>query len=662
MTYNPKIKNTSKDDMSIDANIDANNITMGEAEDGDWTDGIFAFDTETNVGTAIDKINELLKGLAPKVPSDLNNLSVESTSTLLGRGVSVKIMDAAGDVPIDHSFSNFQDDQFSTSQDHKKLVFARQEGTNVTRLGAFSADATQSIIAVDMNEIGDAIPNGNAEGDSNDTHVNLRDNSFRVVRGKKSTFKLYINGDATIHQYFGEIENTIDDAQELILVSADPASYPFDAKLSLSEIQDGKFLNSGESFDLFQSRTATLSFPGDHLKNGHNFFRLSHEIEGEGEVFTNYVDFFRDLATKEGATKTFSLDPNPANDYVEITYDDNPKKYLSGIHYYTDGGYLCQGSIENFGSDVYSAKTNGGIRRAAASATTGLSVTSHFSDTDFDTVANIYNFNQSNNNSIQISHEPQTRLFASPPEVIIALEDVYNNATERVTLVVNLNNQKLMFDNFGQTSNGLVENFDDEVYREKVDSIGDLSQTTAGTSDWDSAVDLTSNDMVIALGQLQAQANMVNSLTDIQDSNPQQRSTMNFIGDPTEDAYYIRKFVRSSGFNAGKLVVELGKDISSSPSGNDVVIVDTTGTTLDIELKNQAGEWKSVLLNTGIRAANQTSGANLTQSPNGTLQLGFDLGQSPIPAEAAGGGSIYMRIKTNQSFIGSIKKIELVHS
>mgnify|MGYP005675225559 FL=1 len=61
--------------------------TIGAAEDGDYTDGLFTnFTTTTTTGTAIDKINEVLKLLAPGPAPD-----VASINTTSANGISAKL-------------------------------------------------------------------------------------------------------------------------------------------------------------------------------------------------------------------------------------------------------------------------------------------------------------------------------------------------------------------------------------------------------------------------------------------------------------------------------------------------------------------------------------------------------------------------------------------
>jgi len=58
------------------------NLTIGDPEDGSYTDGIFKdFTPTTPVGTAIDRFNEMFSLLAPTPPSDWNSASISIGGT-----------------------------------------------------------------------------------------------------------------------------------------------------------------------------------------------------------------------------------------------------------------------------------------------------------------------------------------------------------------------------------------------------------------------------------------------------------------------------------------------------------------------------------------------------------------------------------------------------
>ena len=62
--------------------IAASGGTIGTADDGDYSDGLFTdFTTSTTVGTAVDKFNEILKALAPSEAPALDDIDCNDTGT-----------------------------------------------------------------------------------------------------------------------------------------------------------------------------------------------------------------------------------------------------------------------------------------------------------------------------------------------------------------------------------------------------------------------------------------------------------------------------------------------------------------------------------------------------------------------------------------------------
>ena len=56
--------------------------TIGDAEDGDYADGLYTdFTTSTNIGTAVDRFNEVLKALAPTPAPSLDDIDVNQDGT-----------------------------------------------------------------------------------------------------------------------------------------------------------------------------------------------------------------------------------------------------------------------------------------------------------------------------------------------------------------------------------------------------------------------------------------------------------------------------------------------------------------------------------------------------------------------------------------------------
>ena len=63
---NITITSASNGQITIASSGGGGDSTIGDAEDGDYTDGLYTdFTSSTNIGTAVDRFNEVLKALAP---------------------------------------------------------------------------------------------------------------------------------------------------------------------------------------------------------------------------------------------------------------------------------------------------------------------------------------------------------------------------------------------------------------------------------------------------------------------------------------------------------------------------------------------------------------------------------------------------------------------
>ena len=611
MTYNPKIKNTSNTDMSIDANVDANNITMGDAEDNDWTDGIFAFSTETKVGTAIDKINELLKGLAPKVPSDLNNLS----STVGGADVKL-----AFDTSTDTDLTEF--DKVLQKDPYIKMV-----GPNYSRLGAYSS--------VHATEIGPAISivlNGDKDADVQGAVTNLRADSFRVVSGKQSTFKIFINDD-NIPKYEAVVSN--ESAHTEVLNLADSS------ELELTEVSNGKFLSSDQVFDLFQHRTGILHIGSQHLVPGANFVKVEHQIEGEDtSVVTNYVDFVIDEETSNDSGVTTYTQGNEASYNITLqgsdftTSDSTKIKYISGIPHYHSGEYGLEGTIGKFSTNLYSNKNNGGIKGVDNLSNANLQLNANFDDTHLDLTTKQYTFNVANSNILSVSFAANSRLVGRP-DIDIILENAIDESN-RGKFTYN-SHDGILFDNYVASNNNLVEDFSGETKRMKADK----------TTSWDSNALLTDADLAVFQGSLVTHNSLnVLGLGAKHPVNVLGTTLPTFASTGTAGHYY-RAFVNTAAAFSNCIITITGTGFTTSDNlGPDNFTVSMTGGDGTEYDATQLYDNQSKGKNTGIHP----SSCNTT-----TFKTGFTLGTNGVPQNQ----NCVMHIEIDQGSAVTISNIQI---
>ena len=78
---NVTIADNSSGSFTISASTSGGS-TIGNAEDGSYSDGLFTdFATDTAIGDAIDRFNEVLKALAPAPAPDLDDIDCNEDGT-----------------------------------------------------------------------------------------------------------------------------------------------------------------------------------------------------------------------------------------------------------------------------------------------------------------------------------------------------------------------------------------------------------------------------------------------------------------------------------------------------------------------------------------------------------------------------------------------------
>lgn len=626
MTYNPKIKNTSNTDMSIDANVDANNITMGDPDNNNWEDGLFAFSTETKVGAAIDKINELLKGLSPNPPQGLDNISSE-----LVHGVDAGIAFTAGG---NTGFVDVVELQGRPATAERE-IYSLQDAPDYQRLGAYK---TGDSFMLSLN--GDKAIDANGDG----SIVNLRPDALKVVRGEVSNFKIELNGA----EYIISTDLAQDDSQGVqnYGVYADNNLIA----LSFGPIRDGKHLSTGADFNVFQHRTVTLGFEVDtldgptSLQNGFNKIKVYHKIGGDidsagywddAEV-SNWADFIYDPT---GAIQSAYSSQNVDISSLESAESDALKtKTISGIKYLSDPAldYSISATISDYAT--YTFKPNGGITISVADITDQLDLTNGDFDVNaqLDLPSNVLSFSET------IDFEDNKRILA-------------NNLTHTLSLVNAFDVSKgssapfsaakqIMYDSVDDTS---TENQDSEG--KIVESFnGENHRVSAGSTAAHSPA-IAVDELVVYNGALMAHGHSdLSSLWNNTNLLPAQTLAQTAIGNAT----YFRKIKNTAGPIANGYIVldSVGITIDTADS-NDIKLKDDNDVEIDILIEENDGNYKSILNNnTGIFAA--------SNAPAGSASnyIGFSLSTGKTWTANT---TARVKIVADQSFIGKINTLTI---
>ena len=285
--------------------------SIGPSEDGVYTDGLFSdFTTNTPIGTAIDKFNEVLKGLAPSAAPVLDdiNCSDSGTSAALSFGSSQSISgytntqpstltptDNLSDIDINGTFSST-----SASNDLRRACF---DGSTVID-GTLNAD-----VSADS-------PNYSADSFGN---------------GDQGTLYLYVNNNSSaIHSV------------DLSSFGSGNSLNGNSSGFNLSAATAGAF-SDGSSFDTFKHRTGTYTITAADQRTGWNYVRITHVV-GSSTVTTNYVEWINDPES------TALSSDNSVIDSLSMTGTKN----LSGVKYNTGGTAEYRIRVLNAYRNVYS--------------------------------------------------------------------------------------------------------------------------------------------------------------------------------------------------------------------------------------------------------------------------------------------------------------------
>ena len=309
--------------------------TIGEPEDGSYADGLFTeFKSTTPIGTAIDKLNEILKIIAPSPapsvqaisgpPAGVNaNLSFDSTYPVEGY---VAAGTAAGMPP-----AITRNENYSSST----------EGTS-TRLGVY--DGSQDVVGVINYSTNYQYTNG---------ILNYSSGAFG--NAELGTLKLKLNGV---------------DIHTLALTKPDPGAGNPATGSGTSLTSNSGFTNisisasgydgNGSEWYTFQHRTARYKVAASDMNKGWNYVQVVHTV-GSTDYSTNYIEWVNDPS---GAKDDLAADRGRIEDITLVG-----SKYLSGVQYNTNATAKYYADVLKLYENVYPA-TGTPISFAVANSST----------------------------------------------------------------------------------------------------------------------------------------------------------------------------------------------------------------------------------------------------------------------------------------------------
>ena len=302
------------------ADIGAGAGIIGPPEDGQYSDGLFtSFVSGTTVGVAVDKINEVLKIIAPQPSPDLSRITSSSPS-----GVAAKLSFDASNQITDYANSSTAAGFSAVAEDG--LYESATNGNNF-RLGIYNG--TQDITGILNFHVTASVTNGNL-GYVADSFGNAETGSL----------KLELNG-AVVHTVnlasFTGAGNPGTGSASSLLNTTGSGFTNVSTKVST---YDG----NGSEWYIFKYRTANYKIDTLDQRAGWNYARMIHTI-GSTNNTTNYIEWIND---PDGAALALSV-TNPRIEEVNLV----GSKYVSGIQYNTDLTAKYKVNINNMYRNVY---------------------------------------------------------------------------------------------------------------------------------------------------------------------------------------------------------------------------------------------------------------------------------------------------------------------
>jgi hypothetical protein len=262
--------------------------TIGPAEDGSYSDGIFKdFTPSTPIGTAVDRFNELLLALSPQPAPQL--ASVNRTGTAFN----------SGSLSFGASKNNISYNNVTTNAGNSAVDINGTYVVSGTRLGITNTTSITGVLNSGVS-VGSSYP-ANAFGDAD-----------------KGKLQLELNG-VVIDQLMLSGTTAATTSTRMSVSAALPVTS-----------------GAGNPVPLFRYRTGTYTLPNSTFANGFNYIRIRHIHPGVTGT-TNYLEWVYDSNANAMALTGSS--------FTGLTLTGS--RYISGVRYNTGGTVVYRAAISN---------------------------------------------------------------------------------------------------------------------------------------------------------------------------------------------------------------------------------------------------------------------------------------------------------------------------
>jgi len=492
-------------------------VTIGPAEDGSYTDGLYTdFTTTTTVGTVVDRFNEVLKALAPPPAPSLDDIDVNSdgTDVELSFGVAndqgsaspayVSVAASAGIAAAVDVNGTYE----TTTSGNNLRAAVFTGATNI--IGELNEDISQN--AYDSNDRENYPVNSFGDADSGFLQL--------WINGTKS-YEIDLAADGTGTGGSGNGSGTH--------VNGNGSGF-----ITLSLATTGTFEN-GSSFASFKHRTGQYKVHTADQRRGWNHARVLHARSGSTQT-TNYIEWVNDDNSDALAAAGNG-----------ITFVGSGSISLSGVEYYRSGTITYKTRVTNAYKYVYDttaisfARSFGGTNSGQALTLSsqakptintggGEDHTKTLHVTASNGLTSNYMIGGSVTANVTVTHPLKS--------------DLSNGGSSSVSNI-------LMY-NLSDTSTALSETFQSETYRTQSGSYDNQAAVTGGSNDWDSTKHMSGSNtghedgLLVYIGRMYKTAGGGNS-GNFQYANGPDAGNPDYSGTSDGLRTYYRKFQNTSG-------------------------------------------------------------------------------------------------------------------
>ena len=599
--------------------------TIGAAEDGDYTDGLFTdFTPTTPIGTPIDRFNEILKFLVPPPAPILSDWSGSKAGTL-----------AAGKL----SFSS-----------GSPIAGATYTGADTAPVNPIGVDGLWSASGKRINIA--PFNGGDLTGVLNyqvPVHTGVPTPAYAAQSfsdANKGYLYMSVNGTTMTS---ATVDLTVLSANVLGATSG----------FNLSAATSSKFPGS-DPFENFWNRTGTWTLKSDNdlLGYGYNYVTIKHENLTPPGTFSR-------LLTRYEFVVDHNTDATVISSPSITSYLFSGSKFLSGVDYFTSGYVNYDVTIDNLYrntfyaySDALTFTDQSGASIVNVTATRGLA---NSSGNELKQLILSNSDQEGGSMTFSVYGTARRRLFQNVGLSVTAKRTVQSSVSGGTALISNV-----LLDNVAASSTLLYEGFDDENYRLKnglsYDTYGSIGSNPwdsyqsliGGTAGWTNGLQVTGGGLIYPVTNYSSPG----SLT----VNPNFGNTQVNYSSASGDRVYIRYFRQVSPTTGNFTMVING-------SGGTFVAMSTslTGNNIHVELKAPGsaaaetgwldcyndfatGQWSD-----GDGSRNSTAGAGRAFGVNWGLTIG-------TKNTANTSGYMLLRITVGSSFTGTISDITFTFS